>query len=132
MGTWCNGRPITKRQLTSKLRDFGIFAKPIRISGCVQKGFERAQFEDAWRRYLRREPERGEPVDAVFPRETPHPSVTRLQSNEFSVLGVTKGVTEENPVGYTVTNAEGRADRGPVTEEANVTEQISSVTSSVT
>lgn len=47
-----NGRPITKPQLARLLAPFGISPKNIRQGDDVVKGYERADFADAWRRYL--------------------------------------------------------------------------------
>jgi hypothetical protein len=51
------GKPITHRQLATLLKQFGIISKSVRIKRepvgeAVMKGFERAQFTDAWNRYL--------------------------------------------------------------------------------
>ena len=51
------GKPITPRQLAALLKPFGIESKNVRIkrehgAEAVTKGYERAQFADAWARYL--------------------------------------------------------------------------------
>lgn len=52
-GGWNDGKGLTTRELGKKLAPYGIYAKPIRINGKrVGNGYERAQFEDAWSRYL--------------------------------------------------------------------------------
>ncbi len=51
--TYSNGKPITPREVASLLADFKIKSKNLRISGGVPKGYELAQFEDAFARYLR-------------------------------------------------------------------------------
>jgi len=81
--TWSRGRPISVRQLGKKLGDFGVIAKSIRVSGRVQKGFERSQFEDAWRRYLDGRQEAGGSSETVRPPDRPPQSVTQLQANKF-------------------------------------------------
>ncbi|NPU91912.1 MAG: DUF3631 domain-containing protein [Gammaproteobacteria bacterium] len=51
--TWNRGKPISPRQLASKLADFGIKSKQIRIGSVTgKKGFEADDFKDAWGRYL--------------------------------------------------------------------------------
>lgn len=50
--TWNRGRPMTRRQLTARLEGFGIKSKDVRIGLGVKKGFERADFDEAWKRYL--------------------------------------------------------------------------------
>jgi hypothetical protein len=44
----------------------------MRVSGRVQKGFERSQFEDAWRRYLGGGQETGQRGETMYP-PTDHP-----------------------------------------------------------
>src|SRR4029453_14138508 len=51
-GGWSDGDGIKSRELGRKLRPYGIRAKSIRIAGKTPNGYERAQFEDAWSRYL--------------------------------------------------------------------------------
>jgi hypothetical protein len=46
------GEPIDPRGLSSRLRKYGISSKPQRAGGQVFKGYSRAQFEDAWKRYV--------------------------------------------------------------------------------
>lgn len=44
--------PIDARSLASRLRKYGISSKPQRTGDEVFKGHSRAQFEDAWKRYV--------------------------------------------------------------------------------
>ena len=46
------GEPLDARGLAHRLRKYGIEPKPIREGDRVFKGYRRAQFEDAWSRYL--------------------------------------------------------------------------------
>jgi len=51
--TYNNEKPITSKQVSSMLKQYGIQSKNIRLEpDNVLKGFERKQFEDAWNRYL--------------------------------------------------------------------------------
>ena len=51
--TYYRGNPINARQLGKRLKEYGISSKDLKLSpGYVRKGFDRAQFEDAFRRYL--------------------------------------------------------------------------------
>jgi hypothetical protein len=53
------GRPLDGRQLGRLLRPFRISSRTVRIPGAdTVNGFQREQFEDAWRRYLRWQPSR--------------------------------------------------------------------------
>jgi hypothetical protein len=50
---WKNGKPVTQAQLARLLKPFGIAPQLIRLDGdAVMRGYLRAQFEDAWERYL--------------------------------------------------------------------------------
>ena len=77
------GKPITTRQLSARLRGYGIEPKSIRIGGVYgdsKKGYERNEFNDAFSRYL----------------SYPPPSVTRSHLNN----GAGFGVTEKNYVSH--------------------------------
>jgi putative DNA primase/helicase len=54
---WCTynrGNPLTPRQLSKRLSEYGISSKNVRLEkhGNPQKGFELSQFHDAFARYL--------------------------------------------------------------------------------
>lgn len=51
--TYSNGKPITPRDVATLLADFKIESKNVRVGAGVAKGYELAQFEDAFARYLR-------------------------------------------------------------------------------
>jgi hypothetical protein len=53
--TYTNGKALTSRGLASLLNFYGIKAKDLKFEGRTLKGFDWAQFEDAFERYL--EPE---------------------------------------------------------------------------
>jgi putative DNA primase/helicase len=85
--TWSRGRPISVRQLGKKLSEFGVIARSLRVSGTTQKGFERAQFEDAWRRYLGGGHETGKRGETMLPpTDPPAGAAARLQINRFKDL----------------------------------------------
>jgi hypothetical protein len=51
--TWNHGKPMRQRQLTAKLKAFGIPPNQIRIGSKTGKnGYERSDFYDAFRRYI--------------------------------------------------------------------------------
>lgn len=50
--TWNRGKPMSPRQLSKKLDEYGIKSKNIRIGLHTPKGFELDQFRDAFSRYL--------------------------------------------------------------------------------
>ena len=50
--TWFNGKPMSPRQLASRLAEFGIHPKSSRSGTHVLRGYDREAFEDAFARYL--------------------------------------------------------------------------------
>lgn len=85
--TLSRGGPISVRQLGKKLKGFGVIAKSIRVSGRVDKGYERSQFEDAWRRYLDGRQDFGRPGgSAVPPTDPPAGAAAQSQFNRFKDL----------------------------------------------
>jgi hypothetical protein len=51
--TYSKGEPITDRQLARLLKPFGIVSTTVHPLGAPHaKGYRRADFEDAWARYL--------------------------------------------------------------------------------
>jgi hypothetical protein len=46
------GSPLDARGLGRRLSAYGIRSKAVRIGGSVVKGYARADFEDAWKRYV--------------------------------------------------------------------------------
>lgn len=85
--TYNRGKPITPRQVSKRLKEYGISSKPTRFGyDGVQKGFDIDQFGDAFARYLK---------NPDFP-------VTQLHPNSGGASDVTNGkdvtVTQSNPV----------------------------------
>lgn len=50
--TYNRGKPITPRQVSKRLSEYGIKSKNIRIGYAIQKGFEIDQFNESFNRYL--------------------------------------------------------------------------------
>lgn len=50
--TYYKGQPITPRQLANLLKEFGIASASVRTGATTAKGYQRAQFEDVFARYL--------------------------------------------------------------------------------
>lgn len=50
--TWNRGKPMSPRQLSAKLSDFGIKSGTVRMGANTKKGYSRDQFSDAFARYL--------------------------------------------------------------------------------
>jgi len=70
---WNRGKPMTAVGLSRLLKPFEICPKNIRTATGVQKGYERNQFEDGWRRYLSKTLP-GPPPPSI-------PAATPLQAN---------------------------------------------------
>ncbi len=73
--TFNRSKSITPRQVSNRLKEFGIKPKPLRFGYDVHKGFEVEQFADAFARYL----------------TPPDLSVMQLQPNEGAASDVTEG-----------------------------------------
>ena len=82
--TYNRGKPLSPRQLSNKLKDYGITSKTIRIGYETAKGFECEQFKDAFARYL------------ADPLNMPSQSNNSLEANSHGLSDVTdrNNVTE--------------------------------------
>ncbi|MFV1940631.1 DUF3631 domain-containing protein [Pseudomonas luteola] len=54
--TWNGGKPMSPRQLSAKIGEFGIKSKDVRIGAANKKDYDRTDFVEAWERYLSKEP----------------------------------------------------------------------------
>lgn len=81
--TWNRGQPMTQSQLASRLKQFGVKSKDVRIGTVVKKGYDFSQFKDAFDRYLSKS-------DAK--------SATPLQSNSSKALDGVKETTNHSTV----------------------------------
>lgn len=91
------GKQLTPRQLASKLRDYGIYSKTIRLGYETAKGYELEQFTDVFERYL-----------AQHPSFYPSQRNISLKDNASNDLRVTDDVTDEIAKGNNVTNVTDR------------------------
>jgi uncharacterized protein DUF3631 len=64
-----HGRPLNERGLATRLRKYGIKPKKLRIGDNTVRGYEVADFHDAWKRYLPAPRQEAEQVEQV---EQPH------------------------------------------------------------
>jgi len=62
-GEWSHGKPLSAPKLARLLRPFGVTPRTIRIGAETSKAYELADFEDAFKRYLRLPA----PLPFVFP-----------------------------------------------------------------
>jgi hypothetical protein len=65
---WRAGKPLTAVQMAGLLRPYSIRSKQLWLNGVNVRGFERTDFEEAFRRYLPPTPEN--PLDPLDPLET--------------------------------------------------------------
>ncbi|MDT4806918.1 hypothetical protein FQZ97_397560 [compost metagenome] len=77
--TWNRGKPMSARQLSHKLADFGIKSTTVRAGFEVKKGYHLEQFRDAFDRYLS--------------GDTPSASVTPSQPSNHAASSVSVSVT---------------------------------------
>ncbi len=50
--TWNRGKPMTLKQLATRLSEYGVKSAQIRVGYESKKGYQRSQFDDAFGRYL--------------------------------------------------------------------------------
>jgi len=104
--TWASynrGFPIKPRQISKKLKDYGIQSKTVRVGPETAKGYEKSQFEDAFFRYI------------PLPPENP---VTQSHNNYINDLSVTKALpVTERLVTNTENVTETQSRKRSVTEE---------------
>lgn len=77
------GKPITPKQVANRLGEYKISSKPLRVNGQVTKGYDLADFKDAFARYL---------------PNNPNSSVTELQVNNHKAYSQKTSVTNANNV----------------------------------
>lgn len=104
--TWNRGKPISPRQLSAKLADFGIKSKDIRIGSANKKGYDLGNFLDAFGRYLltdtplpsatARQPSNGE-APSDFPSATRAHSVADKKALQPSSDAGCHVVTDKSP-----------------------------------
>ncbi len=68
---WRNGKPITQNGLAHLLKPFGIFSKTIRLGDSTCKGYVRAEFQDAFERYVKNEIPHTLPIQTVTTTHLP-------------------------------------------------------------
>lgn len=115
--TWNRGKPMTPRQLSAKLGDFGIKSKDVRQGYDVKKGYHLEQFADAFSRYLSNAPT--------------HTSATPLQPSIYATPSVARSTTtyseQEHPATRKATTGRGCsdvADRTPPSPETGKSEAL--------
>jgi hypothetical protein len=82
---WSRGKPITEKGVAALLHEYHIFSRNVGSRDTQSKGYRKADFEEAWERYLTPEDEEG----GVKP--VPHPSTRTPPCNHY-------GNAENSPV----------------------------------
>lgn len=94
------GEPLDARGLAQRLGKYGIAPKALRDGEDVFKGYARAQFEDAWSRYveaLSPSPEAAESVTSVTTQVSPTPSLFAV--TDVTDAGHPAGIDFTSPAG---------------------------------
>jgi putative DNA primase/helicase len=81
---WKHGKPMTPASLSRLLKPFKITPTQLRIGTINRHGYERKQFQDAWKRYV-----------SVSSPDTRIQTATTLQSTEINNLEHFKGLQTE-------------------------------------
>ncbi|WP_160285934.1 DUF3631 domain-containing protein [Pseudomonas knackmussii] len=84
--TWNRGRPMSPRQLSAKLADFGVKSKDVRQGFDVKKGYHLEQFADVFARYL-------SATGPSLSADTPSQSATPLQPSNGAASSVAQSAT---------------------------------------
>jgi 5S rRNA maturation endonuclease (ribonuclease M5) len=108
------GEALDPRGLANRLSKYGIGSKALRVNDEVIKGYSRAQFEDAWSRYLTDDatPASGQSAVTAVTNETSQ------VNNDADLFSAAKDVTDDRLHGYTVT----RPKQGVTSGETAVTD----------
>lgn len=86
------GKPISAKQIATRLSGYGIRSKNIRLGYEVSKGFELSQFSDAFARYLL-----GNPTFAATTLQTSNDAVLSVADEKITPIAQTLRATPEAP-----------------------------------
>lgn len=81
--TYNRGKPITQKQVSNRLGEYGISPKQMRTSNGNRRGYDIAYFQDAFKRYL---------------PAAPSQPITTLQANDSKGYSENRSVTERGGV----------------------------------
>lgn len=104
--TWNRGKPITARQVASRLAGFNIRSKQMRIGETTKKGYLLKDLQDAFKRYLPAGPQVSSETTkqshnhagySGFPSETLPSPVSDRNRNDAHNHAVCFGVSDRNP-----------------------------------
>jgi putative DNA primase/helicase len=90
--TYNRGKPLSVRQMSSRLTAYGIKSKSIRIANEVCRGYELHQFEDVFARYLS-----DTPIDSVTPLQNSTGTGSSVTGKGKVIVMTPQSVTPEAP-----------------------------------
>ncbi|MCQ2028803.1 DUF3631 domain-containing protein [Stutzerimonas zhaodongensis] len=116
--TWNRGKPITPRQLKTKIEEFGIKSHQVRIGSETGKmGYDRSDFVEAWDRYLS--------GDTPLKTSTPLQPTAGAGYSDFQTSTSKVGVEKENGLKPTAGGAcRGVEDLAPLQPDDEDGEEI--------
>ena len=94
---WSRGKPITEKGVAGLLHEYRIGSRTVGPKGSTAKGYRKADFEDAWERYLTPEAETAEggPDSDILP-STRRPPCDDYAFAEKAAVGQDNGRREKN------------------------------------
>jgi hypothetical protein len=96
---WCTynkGFPIKPRQIVGRLKDFNIVSNTVRIGTATPKGYTKAQFDDAFARYLSPASVEPDALSATPPQANPGAGMHVVESNDVAVIYDTEDDLDED------------------------------------
>ncbi|MBS3955046.1 MAG: DUF3631 domain-containing protein [Methylomicrobium sp.] len=112
--TYNRGKPISPRQVSTRLNSYGIRSTTVRIKVDIKKGYYKSQFDEVFSRYVH-----GSDVTFAAP---PFSSVTPLQTTTNPVTTRAEAVTDEKHVTLHSVSSVTNSNPESVTEKQNVTD----------
>ncbi len=89
------GKPLDSRKLSNFLRPYGIKSKQVKINLVNQRGYDRADLQDAWTRYLPLREEKEACVEPALAPQIAATSATSATDSPSSVGPMSKTVTPD-------------------------------------
>src|SRR5262249_6057051 len=91
---WSRGKPITEKGVATLLHEYWIASRTVGPKGATAKGYRKADFEDAWKRYA--SPEEARPSGLEFLPSTRRPDGYHYDFGETSAVDMGSGRQEKN------------------------------------
>lgn len=108
---WRRGNPLTARAMAKLLKPYGIAPRQMKLAGDKARGYDRADFEDAWARYLEQGvPDRSGTLDLSGTQAVP---LYPLGAQEDTAKGTGSTGSEGGAAGDIYTDDPGEQDELP-------------------